>query len=147
MGSIFIEGRKDTSENKLCQYLVQYGDGSDNSTGNLAFETLTLASTSGRSIQLPNIAFGCGRNNVGESIDEKGSGLVGLGVGLGADADIKLEMRNYFVHGAPGIVCLSFFPSESSYIYGNVAQINFLIEYALEEKKVFFKPTDCTKQG
>ncbi|KAI3908848.1 hypothetical protein MKW98_029398 [Papaver atlanticum] len=291
----FIEDRKDICENELCQYLVQYGDGSNNSTGNLAFETLTFASTSGRSIQLPNISFGCGHNNVGESFDEKGSGLVGLGAGklslisqLGSkidskfsyclvpshnvsskftfgsnaemigkdvlytqlisnplqktfyyltlegisvnenrvpfrsnsssakdmtegfrednyilidsgttytflpeqmyaeiesevkkainiepitgpkdfnlcysfdrsmkfpevivhftDADIKLDMRNYFVHGAPGIVCLSFFPSESSYIYGNVAQINFLIEYALEEKKVFFKPTDCTKQ-
>ncbi|KAI3967419.1 hypothetical protein MKX01_012229 [Papaver californicum] len=288
-----VDDRKDTCEKNLCQYLVRYADGS-NSTGNLAFETLTFDSTSGRSIQLPNIAFGCG-HNTGGHFDEKRSGLVGLGGGelslisqLGsnigskfsyclvpynnvsskfnfgsnavmtgtdvlstplianpfqktfyyltlegisvnvnrvpfrsnssstrdtegfqednyiiidsgttytllpeemyseiesevkkainverivgpnefnlcypfddsmpfpdvtvhfADADIKLAVGNYFVSVARDVVCLSFFPSESLYLYGNVAQINFLIEYAPEGKKVSFKPTDCTKMG
>ncbi|XP_026378831.1 aspartic proteinase CDR1-like [Papaver somniferum] len=276
-------------------HFVRYGDGSY-STGNLAFETLTFDSTSGRSIQLPNIAFGCGHNTATGHFNEKGSGLVGLGGGelslisqLGSkidskfsyclvpshdvsskfifgsnaemtgkdvlstplisdpfqktfyylaleaisvnenkvpfisdtsstkdteafqednyiiidsgttftflpeemysdieseikkaiqveptvgpngfnlcypfddsmtfpevtvhftDADIKLDAGNYFVPVGGGFICLSFFPSKTPpYLYGNVAQINFLVEYALTENKVSFKPTDCTKQG
>ncbi|KAI3867186.1 hypothetical protein MKX03_009058 [Papaver bracteatum] len=283
-----VEERKDTCENNLCQYSASYVDG-DNSTGNLAFETLTFASTSGRSIQLPNIAFGCG-HNMGGSLNEMVSGLVGLGGGefslvsqLGSkidskfsyclvpsynvsskfnfgsnaemtgkdvlstplisepsrktyyylklegisvnknmvpfrssasatkeddyiiidsgttftylpeemyseleseikkainvepiigpkgldlcypldasmkfpdvtvhftNADIKLERENYFVPIGDDVVCLTFAPSDfGAYIYGSLSQINFLIEYALEEKKVSFKPTDCTKHG
>ncbi|XP_026451711.1 aspartic proteinase CDR1-like [Papaver somniferum] len=63
------------------------------------------------------------------------------------DADIKLDPKNYFGHVGGGAVCLFFAPTDGPYICGNVAQINFLIEYDLKEKKVSFKPTDCTKQG
>ncbi|XP_026448956.1 aspartic proteinase CDR1-like [Papaver somniferum] len=283
-----VEERKDTCENNLCEYFASYEDG-DNSTGNLALETLTFASTNGRSVQLPNIAFGCG-HNMGGSLNEMVSGLVGLGGGefslisqLGSkieskfsyclvplysvsskfifgsnaemtgkdvvstplisepsrktfyylklegisvnknmvpfrssasstteddyiiidsgttftylpqemyseleseikkainvepiigptgldlcypfdgsmrfpdvtvhftNADIKLERENYFVPVGNNVVCLTFAPSDfGAYIYGSLSQINFLIEYALEEKKVYFKPTDCTKQG
>ncbi|MCL7039004.1 hypothetical protein MKW94_027381 [Papaver nudicaule] len=279
----------DHCENNICQYSVDYADGST-SRGNLAIETLTFASTGGRSIQLPNIAFGCGRDNEGR-FNQKGSGLVGLGGGelslisqLGskidskfsyclvpshdvsskftfgsnaemtgedvlstplmsnplrktfyyltlegisvnenrvpfrsssssltnednhiiidsgttltllpeemfsklvlefkkaidvepiigpkgfnlcypfdgnmkfpdvtvhfAGADIKLDAGNYFVPVGSRAVCLTFAPSGNGpSIYGSLAQINFLIEYAREEKKLSFKPTDCTKQG
>ncbi|KAI3867187.1 hypothetical protein MKX03_009059 [Papaver bracteatum] len=271
-----------TCENTLCQYLVRYGDGSY-SNGNLAFETLTFDSTSGRSIQLPNIAFGCGHNTARGNFNEKGSGLIGLGGGvlslisqLGSKIDSKFsyclvpshDVSSKFIFGSNaemtgkdvlstpllsnpfektfyylaleaisvnenkvpfisntsstkdteafqednyiiidsgttftflpeemyleieseikkaiqvepivgpnefslcypfddsmtfpkvtelfcfcwrGCYLLSFFPSsETPYLYGNVAQINFLVEYALKEKKVSFKPTDCTKQG
>ncbi|MCL7032548.1 hypothetical protein MKW94_019783 [Papaver nudicaule] len=283
---------KNTCENNVCQFLAKYGDGFQYSTGNLAIETLTFVSISGRSIQVPNIAFGCGRNNNIEKL----SGLIGLGGGelslisqLGSkvdskfsyclvpspnvssefifgsnaemtgkdvlstplisnplqktfyyltlegisvnenwipfrssststedtegfqgdnyiiidsgttltylpdemysqfesqvkkaigfepiigpeefrlcylidesmkfpevivhfmDADIKLDLVNYFLLLDSGVMCSSFAPANGGpYIYGNVAQINFLIEYALEEKKVSFKPTDCTRQG
>ncbi|MCL7032325.1 hypothetical protein MKW94_022557 [Papaver nudicaule] len=276
--------------NKLCQYALRYGDGRT-SIGNLALETITFASSGGRSIQLPNIAFGCGHNTGGAPFNEKVSGLVGLGGGglslisqLGskidskfsyclvpshdvsskftfgsnaemtgkdvlstplisnpsrktfyyltlegisvnenrvpfrsssssltnednhiiidsgttltllpeemfsklvlefkkaidvepiigpkgfnlcypfdgnmkfpdvtvhfAGADIKLDAGNYFVPVGSRAVCLTFAPSGNGpSIYGSLAQINFLIEYAREEKKLSFKPTDCTKQG
>ncbi|KAI3867188.1 hypothetical protein MKX03_009060 [Papaver bracteatum] len=273
--------------NSLCQYHLLYGGGSY-SNGNLAFETITFDSTGGRSIQLPNIAFGCGQNTQGTFVEEV-SGLVGLGGGdislisqLGSkidskfsyclvpshdvssrfifgsnaemtgkdvlstpliskpsretfyyltlesisvnenrvpfrssasstmeedhiiidsgttltflpeemyseveseikkaidaepiiapqgfklcymidesmkfpdvtvhftNADIKLARQNYFVSDGGGAVCLTFAPSRGTYIYGSLAQTNFLIEYALAEKKVSFKPTDCSKQG
>ncbi|XP_026451213.1 aspartic proteinase CDR1-like [Papaver somniferum] len=63
-------------------------------------------------------------------------------------ADIELGRENCFVPVGNNVVCLAFAPSDfGAYIYGSLSQINFLIEYALEEKKVSFKPTDCTKQG
>ncbi|RZC59693.1 hypothetical protein C5167_006998, partial [Papaver somniferum] len=53
------------------------------------------------------------------------------------DADIKLDAGNYFVPVGGGFICLSFFPSKTPpYLYGNVAQINFLVEYALTENKM-----------
>ncbi|THG23537.1 hypothetical protein TEA_021311 [Camellia sinensis var. sinensis] len=64
----------------ICQYAVQYGDGSY-SQGYLATEAVTLSSTTGRPVSLPNkIIFGCGYENVG-SFSENGSGIIGLGAG------------------------------------------------------------------
>ncbi|KAI3834751.1 hypothetical protein MKX03_003478 [Papaver bracteatum] len=288
-----------TCQGKLCQYGVAYGDQSY-SEGNLAFETLSFDSTSGRSVKLPRIAIGCGHNNAG-TFSHHGTGIVGLGGGgfslvsqLGSrieskfsycllpfdsshssklnfgshaeitgsgvvttplissydetkqtfhylslegisvnenkvpfqststevnnkahhqkqevegniiidsgttltllpssmytefesemmkaidaepiqppeglslcyadsqslslpnitvhftDADLELEPRNAFALAADGVVCLLFVPTNSVPIYGNIAQINFLVEYDVEGKKVSFKKTDCTKQG
>ncbi|TKY49535.1 Aspartic proteinase CDR1 [Spatholobus suberectus] len=79
-----------------CEYTVSYGDGS-HSRGNLAFETLTLGSTTGSSVAIPKIPIGCGVNNAGE-FDSKGSGIVGLGGGalslitqLGSAIDYKFS--------------------------------------------------------
>ncbi|KAI3974926.1 hypothetical protein MKX01_005037 [Papaver californicum] len=288
-----------TCENRLCKYGVAYGDRSY-SEGNLAFETVSFDSTSGRPVKLPKIAFGCGHNNAG-AFSMDGSGLVGLGGGgyslvsqLGSrieskfsycllpfdskqssklnfgshaeitgsgvvstplisssqlsqqtfyylslegisvnenkvlfkssstevnnkdrhqkqevegniiidsgttltllpsemyaeleaelkkaidaeqisgpeglslcfadspslsypditvhftDASVELESLNAFVLAADGVVCSTFVPSDSVAIYGNIAQINFLVEYDREGKKVSFKKTDCTMQG
>ncbi|KAI3920181.1 hypothetical protein MKX01_017838 [Papaver californicum] len=286
-----------TCERRLCKYGVAYGDRSY-SEGNLAFETVSFDSTSGRPVKLPKIAFGCGHNNAG-TFSMNGSGLVGLGGGgyslvsqLGSrieskfsycllpfdskqssklnfgshaeitgrgvvstplisssqlsqktfyylslegisvnenkvlyksssievnndngrhqkqgniiidsgttltllpssmyaefetelrkaidaepisgpeglslcfadspslsfpgitvhftDANVELESRNVFVLVADGVVCSTFVPSDSIAIYGNIAQIDFLVEYDIEGKKVSFKKTDCTKQG
>ncbi|WCJ27699.1 Eukaryotic aspartyl protease family protein [Euphorbia peplus] len=64
----------------ICHYSASYGDKSF-SHGILAFETVTLGSTSGRRpIYFPRTAFGCGYNNNG-TFDKEGSGIIGLGRG------------------------------------------------------------------
>ncbi|XP_057723859.1 aspartic proteinase CDR1 [Arachis stenosperma] len=70
---------KTTNEYSTCEYSMSYGDGSY-SIGGLAFDTLTLGSTSGSQISFPNISIGCGHNNHG-TFDSNGSGIVGLGGG------------------------------------------------------------------
>ncbi|KAK7343141.1 hypothetical protein VNO80_26104 [Phaseolus coccineus] len=61
-------------------------------------------------------------------------------------ADVKLNAVNTFVEVEEGVVCLAFMSSEIGSIFGNLAQLNFLVGYDLEKKTVSFKPTDCTKQ-
>ncbi|XP_020206524.1 aspartic proteinase CDR1-like [Cajanus cajan] len=79
-----------------CEYSIAYGDGSY-SNGTLAFETLTLSSTTGSSVAFPKIPIGCGVNNGGK-FDPKGSGIVGLGKGsislitkIGPSIDFKFS--------------------------------------------------------
>ncbi|KAK8565029.1 hypothetical protein V6N13_020155 [Hibiscus sabdariffa] len=67
------------SSDHTCQCSVSYGDASF-SNGDLAADTLTLASTSGRPMAVPYTVIGCGRNN-GGTFNEKTSGIIGLGGG------------------------------------------------------------------
>ncbi|XWS42799.1 hypothetical protein CRYUN_Cryun16bG0045400 [Craigia yunnanensis] len=67
------------SSNNSCQYSVYYGDKSF-SKGDVAADTLTLASTTGRPVAVPKTVIGCGHNNDG-TFDENTSGIVGLGGG------------------------------------------------------------------
>ncbi|CAK7348519.1 unnamed protein product [Dovyalis caffra] len=61
-------------------------------------------------------------------------------------ADVKLEPRNTFVQISDDVVCLAFASTQSGIsIYGNVAQMNFLVGYNIQGKSLSFKPTDCTK--
>ncbi|KAK8565027.1 hypothetical protein V6N13_020152 [Hibiscus sabdariffa] len=73
-----LHGSSCSSDN-TCQYSVSYGDASF-SNGDLAADTLTLASTSGRPMAVPNMVIGCGHNNDG-TFNEKTSGIIGLGGG------------------------------------------------------------------
>ncbi|XWS57953.1 hypothetical protein CRYUN_Cryun09bG0217200 [Craigia yunnanensis] len=73
-----LEGNS-CSSNNSCQYSVSYGDNSF-SIGDLAADTLTLPSTTGRPVAVPNTVIGCGHNNDG-TFDEKTSGIIGLGGG------------------------------------------------------------------
>ncbi|PON87481.1 Aspartic peptidase [Trema orientale] len=66
-----------SSGDTSCHYLITYGDQSY-TRGNLATDTVTLSSTTGRPISFPGIVIGCGHDNAG-TFDEKGSGIVGLG--------------------------------------------------------------------
>lgn len=59
-------------------------------------------------------------------------------------ADVKLKHYNTFVRLSEKSVCFAFTPSSSLAIYGNIAQMDFLIGYDLEKKTVSFKPTDCS---
>ncbi|KAF5749268.1 putative Eukaryotic aspartyl protease family protein [Tripterygium wilfordii] len=61
------------------------------------------------------------------------------------DADVKLSSLNTFVMVAEGVVCLAFHSSDSLSIFGNLAQMNFLVGYDVEEHSLSFKPTDCSK--
>jgi len=60
-------------------------------------------------------------------------------------ADVKLNAVNSFVEVEEGVICLAFSSSDIGSIFGNLAQINLLVGYDLEKKRVSFKPTDCTK--
>lgn len=62
-----------------CEYSIQYGDQSS-SSGDVAIDTLTLGSTTGRHVSLPGRLFGCGHDNQG-TFGPDTSGIVGLGRG------------------------------------------------------------------
>ncbi|KAI3444897.1 hypothetical protein Pfo_001562 [Paulownia fortunei] len=64
---------------KNCLYSEVYGDGSF-TQGELSTDTITLASTGGKRVSVPNIIFGCGFRN-GGIFDGGESGIVGLGGG------------------------------------------------------------------
>ncbi|KAK6162768.1 hypothetical protein DH2020_002609 [Rehmannia glutinosa] len=60
-------------------------------------------------------------------------------------ADVKLKSINTFVKTSQMSLCLAFAPATSFAIYGNLAQMNFLVGYDLEKRTVSFKPTICSK--
>ncbi|GFP88585.1 aspartic proteinase cdr1 [Phtheirospermum japonicum] len=62
-------------------------------------------------------------------------------------ADVKLRRDNVFVRTSDVSLCLAAVPvpEQDIGIYGNLAQINFLVGYDLEKKTVSFKPADCVK--
>jgi hypothetical protein len=78
---------KDTNETHIscshggdvCEYYITYG-GDVKSQGDLSNETLTLDSTSGSSIIVPNVVVGCGHANV-LTDSSQSSGIVGMGRG------------------------------------------------------------------
>ncbi|KAM5559462.1 aspartic proteinase CDR1-like [Rosa sericea] len=59
-------------------------------------------------------------------------------------ADVELKSTNTFIRMDDETVCLAFSPSSGVGIYGNWAQINYLVGYDLDNKTVSFQPTDCT---
>ncbi|KAL3622370.1 hypothetical protein CASFOL_033781 [Castilleja foliolosa] len=60
-------------------------------------------------------------------------------------ADVKLKTVNTFIKTTAKSICLAFMPAINFPIYGNLAQMDFLVGYDLEKKIVSFKPTDCSK--
>ncbi|CAI9769636.1 unnamed protein product [Fraxinus pennsylvanica] len=60
-------------------------------------------------------------------------------------ADVKLNTINTFVRTSENALCFAFAPAKDIPIYGNLAQVNFLIGYDLNKKTVSFKATDCSK--
>ncbi|KAL8495845.1 hypothetical protein ACS0TY_019818 [Phlomoides rotata] len=60
--------------------------------------------------------------------------------------DVKLNYENVFVRTSDVAVCLAAKPAEEGpVIYGNIAQMNFLVGYDLKKRTVSFMPTDCGK--
>ncbi|KAL9350367.1 hypothetical protein Peur_057622 [Populus x canadensis] len=60
-------------------------------------------------------------------------------------ADVVLQTLNTFILISDDVLCLAFNSTQSGAIFGNVAQMNFLIGYDILGKSVSFKPTDCTQ--
>ncbi|KAF8028760.1 hypothetical protein BT93_E1421 [Corymbia citriodora subsp. variegata] len=58
-------------------------------------------------------------------------------------ADVKLPALNVFIYVANDVVCLTLGSSQFS-LYGSLAQTNFLIGHDIQNKKLSFKPVDCS---
>ncbi|KAL1547479.1 aspartic proteinase CDR1-like [Salvia divinorum] len=58
-------------------------------------------------------------------------------------ADVKLKPLNTFIKTRKNNLCLAFAPTNDEPIFGNLAQMDFLIGYDLQNKIVSFKPADC----
>ncbi|PWA44959.1 eukaryotic aspartyl protease family protein [Artemisia annua] len=63
-------------------------------------------------------------------------------------ADVVVPPENMFLEIEKGVSCLTLFSSLGlSAIFGNLSQRNMLVGYDLVNRKVSFKPTDCTKHA
>ena len=56
--------------------------------------------------------------------------------------DLRLHGGNMF-SVKDDLICLLVIPSEGMSILGNIAQINFQVEFDLVQRKVSFDPADC----
>ncbi|RVW72911.1 Aspartic proteinase CDR1 [Vitis vinifera] len=62
-------------------------------------------------------------------------------------ADVQLKPLNTFISPKEGVYCFAMQPIDGDTgIFGNFVQMNFLIGFDLDGKKVSFKAVDCTKQ-
>ncbi|KAL9246470.1 hypothetical protein vseg_020001 [Gypsophila vaccaria] len=59
-------------------------------------------------------------------------------------ANVVLKPENTFILFDNGVVCLAMTSSDDTFIFGNVAQINFHIGYDLQANQVSFAPQDCS---
>ncbi|XP_023005992.1 aspartic proteinase CDR1-like [Cucurbita maxima] len=57
--------------------------------------------------------------------------------------DVNLERENLFIRVAKNVVCLAFVGRKDMFIYGNIAQTNFLVGYDIKKSSVSFKPSNC----
>ncbi|TYH34354.1 hypothetical protein ES332_D13G122700v1 [Gossypium tomentosum] len=128
-----VEGTS-CSSNGSCQYSVSYGDGSY-SNGEVAADTLTLDSTTGSPVVIPNVIMGCGHDNDG-SFDENTSGIIGLG---GGDSSL-ISQLGFTIDGKFSYCLLPF--SEA----GNSSKMNFAISVGTNRIKYTDKPFG-TDQG
>ncbi|KAJ8573488.1 hypothetical protein K7X08_009999 [Anisodus acutangulus] len=60
--------------------------------------------------------------------------------------DVKLGPLNTFVETSDNTMCFAFAASYGVPIYGNIAQMNFMVGYDLKKKRISFKAADCSKQ-
>ncbi|KAF6175549.1 hypothetical protein GIB67_023069 [Kingdonia uniflora] len=89
---------------------------------------------------------------------EDPSGTFGLCYNAGSDlniptitfhftgADLQLNSLNTFIKASDDLVCLAMIPNnQGTSIFGNIAHMNFQVEYDLAGRKVSFAPADCSK--
>ncbi|XP_054813520.1 aspartic proteinase CDR1-like [Prosopis cineraria] len=62
-------------------------------------------------------------------------------------SNLSLKPQNFFLFG-DDIMCFAILPTDSNgmSIYGNVAQVDFEVEYDLGKKKVSFAPAGCANK-
>ncbi|XP_009620775.1 probable aspartic protease At2g35615 isoform X2 [Nicotiana tomentosiformis] len=61
------------------------------------------------------------------------------------NADVGLLPTSTFAEIDEGLACLTIVPADEIAIFGNLAQVNYLIGYDLIHERLSFLPTDCTK--
>ncbi|KAK1402998.1 aspartic proteinase CDR1-like [Heracleum sosnowskyi] len=61
------------------------------------------------------------------------------------NATIEIPQSSTFVEVDDGVTCFTVVPSGMS-IFGNILQENFMVSYDLQNKKVSFQATDCSKK-
>ncbi|KAL1830137.1 hypothetical protein ACET3Z_008549 [Daucus carota] len=128
-----------------CGYEASYGDKSF-SRGDLSSESFTFESTSGNSVTLPNITFGCGHTN-GGTFGKFTTGIVGLGNGklslvnqlsdtintkfsyclvpLGANVTSKVSFGSNAVVSGPGVETTPFYTKDpDTFYYLNLQSIS-----------------------
>ncbi|KAJ4721416.1 aspartic proteinase CDR1-like [Melia azedarach] len=101
-----------------CQYSVSYGDNS-HSDGNLALDTITLDSTTGRTVPFPKTIIGCGHDN-GGTFNSKAAGIIGLGggdVSLDSASSSKINFGNNGVVSGPEVVSTPLIPKNPNTFY------------------------------
>ncbi|XP_028755353.1 aspartic proteinase CDR1-like [Neltuma alba] len=78
-----------------------------------------------------------------ESIESFGAPIITLH--FRSNAHVKLNPMNTFILVSSGRVCFGFRPMMRSVsLTGNLAQVNLLVGFDLQNNIVSFKPTDCT---
>jgi hypothetical protein len=75
----FPNGQSSCAGTSSCEYFYAYGDGSS-TTGDVAYETITVSNLDGSATPISHVTFGCGHNQTGDSFNGA-DGLVGLGQG------------------------------------------------------------------
>jgi hypothetical protein len=75
----FPNGQSSCAGTSSCEYYYAYGDGSS-TTGDVAYETITVSNLDGSAASISHVTFGCGHNQTGDSF-YGADGLVGLGQG------------------------------------------------------------------
>ncbi|KAF1898849.1 hypothetical protein Lal_00018969 [Lupinus albus] len=59
-------------------------------------------------------------------------------------ANIQLKALNTFVQVSKDVICFAFtLTNQVVSIFGNLAQLNFVVNHYLQKKTLSFKPTDC----
>lgn len=74
-----------------CGYQYAYGDGSG-TEGELAYETFTVTNVDGSTTAIPNVTFGCGHNQTGNSFNGA-DGVAGMGQG---QISLPSQFQNLF---------------------------------------------------
>ncbi|CAM6016575.1 unnamed protein product [Sphagnum balticum] len=74
-----------------CGYQYEYGDGSS-TEGELAYETFTVTNVDGSTTAIPNVTFGCGHNQTGNSFNGA-DGVAGMGQG---QISLPSQFQNLF---------------------------------------------------
>ena len=61
------------------------------------------------------------------------------------DANVELQPLNTFTRVQEDLVCFTLMPTSDVGVFGNMAQVNFLVGFDLRKKIVSFMPTDCSQ--
>ncbi|CAN1144008.1 Aspartic proteinase CDR1 [Linum perenne] len=139
-----------------CGYTYSYGDHSY-TTGFLATDTFTISSAEFyasleaalvKEIKMERAndaksVFGlCFKTGGGGGGDVK---LPSMKVHFKGGAEVELKPVNTFVRAEEKLICLTMVPTKDVGIFGNLAQLNFVVGYDLGKRTVSFLPADCSK--